>query len=202
MTLFARYYSSAKKPIEVSMTDIENLIKEEKNKSTISDHIYHRYYDRFLKPFDYKPNDENVYNKEYKSGFAIMTCCLLVIESLSTYFQGENKSSKKSGDDIYKSVFEVAKFYNPNLTVFASHNIYANVRNGLLHQGETYGKFLIKRSGSLFDKNTNAINATKFLNELKLFLSAYTNDLKIKEWNGELWDNCRVKIRHIVRNSR
>ena len=103
MSLFSRYYKDSILK-EASMDDMEKLILNESNKNIIAEYIFHRYYERFIKPFEYEPKDDVKYNKEYKSGFAIMACCVLVIESLATYLQGENKSTK-SGEDAFKIVF-------------------------------------------------------------------------------------------------
>ena len=65
--------------------------------------------------------------------------------------------------------------YKNDLAQFKDKPIYRNVRNGLLHQGETYKDFKIRREGNLFKDNT--INATKFCNSLNQFLESYRDEL-------------------------
>lgn len=216
MTLFARYYEN-RRLIQVSMDDISEYIQNEKNKEKIADSIFHRYYDRYLKIFDYKStlkfdytNGLNVddkiiraeeFTKEYKSGFVIMGMCCILIETISTFFEGQNES-RKPGPDTFRYIFEKAKYYNNPLECFIAENqFYKSIRCGLLHQGETYSKFKIKRNGPLFDKQEKSINAQLFFNATKKFLNSYRDDLKSAKWDSDLWDKCRVKLRFITDNS-
>lgn len=57
MTWFARYYENGTL-VKVSMEDISEYIQNEKYKEKIADCIFHRYYDRYLKIFDYESNLE------------------------------------------------------------------------------------------------------------------------------------------------
>lgn len=217
MTLFARYYDN-KTLVETSMNEIENLIKDEANKAIIANAIFHRYYDRYLKIFYFQSDKTNPYTKtkhgstqiimrnefseEYKSGFTIMTNCCLLIETVATFFEGQNKT-KKTGKDTFKLVFQKAANYNNPLSCFENEEFYIYVRCGLLHQGETYGKFLIRRdTPKLFDTSNKTINAMLFCDNLKLFLDSYKNELVNEKWDGDIWDKCRIKLRHIISNSR
>ena len=162
MILFARYYDN-KILIETSMDEVENFIKDELNKEKIANAIFHRYYDRYLKIFyfqSYKAStytkkinnkvqvvDRNEFDEEFKSGFSIMTSCCLLIETIATFFEGQNET-KKSGKDTFKLIFQKAAFYKNPLQCFENEDFYKNVRCGLLHQGDTYGKFIIRRDTS------------------------------------------------------
>ena len=216
MTLFARYYNN-RTLAQVSMTEVDALIKDESNKDKIAEIIYHRYYDRYLKIFDYKSNvkmnylntedgktsiiTRDEFTQEYKSGFAIMTACCLLIETISAFFEGTNET-RKSGHETFKHVFEKAKAYNNPLECFIEESsFYKNIRCGLLHQGETYGQFKIKRIGTLYDKSTKTINATLFSDSLIKFLISYQEELRKEKWDSALWDKCRIKLRHIIKNS-
>lgn len=199
------------------MTDIENLIANEKNKEQIAEIIFHRYYDRYLKPFYFVSSTKQAYTKtvdsaevterlnefntEFKSGFAIMTNCCLLIEVIATYFEGTDETIK-SGSETFKAVFNKAKQYENNISVFVNKPFYKNIRCGLLHQGETYGKFKIRRIGQLFDERDLVINATRFCDKLKDFLESYKNELIKEKWDSEVWDKCRVKLRYIIKNSK
>lgn len=216
MTIFARYYQNGRL-FEYSMTDIENLLMHEKNKELIANTIYHRYYDRFLKLFYYASDKEctyiksiggkdeleigNEFNTEYKSGFAIMTNCCLLIEVLATFFEGTDETSQ-GGTATFDAVFRKAAQYNNELKIFENTRFYKNIRCGLLHQGEVYGKFKIRRRGKLFDDAQLAINAKLFCDRLNDFLRSYEIELTQTDWNAKLWDSCRVKLRFIINNSR
>lgn len=174
------------------------LLKDEKNKEVISEIIYHRLFDRFLKIFTYKPLNASEYN-DYKSGFAIMTNCILLIETMSGFLNGHDRITTK-GDYAFNEVFKKAKLYCNKLAIFENESIYKNVRCGLLHQGETYGGFKIRRRDDLFNKVENSINANYFLNELILFLNSYRSELKSARWDSEIWSRCRDKVNHIISN--
>jgi hypothetical protein len=210
MTYFARYYQRGEL-VEVGMNEIEELIKEEKNKVRIAELIYYRYYERYLKIFfyedknmqGYKSSDKNksVFTTEYKNGFSIMANCCLLIETLSSFFDGINETPRGKGKDSFKSFFAKAKEYENELRIFENESdFYYAVRCGILHQGETKKKFKIRRNGKLFENDT--INATIFCKSLKDFLCQYTKRLsEFEKWEGDIWDKCRIKLRHIIRNS-
>lgn len=198
------------------MSEIQSLISDGDNKDILAEIIYHRYYDRYLKLFYFKTNNNfkytkvidgievveelNDFNTEFKSGFAIMTNCCLLIEVISTYFEGQNQTTK-SGSETFNAVFTKAGKYLNDLRHFENKAFYKNIRCGLLHQGETYGKFKIRRTGVLFDEVNSTINAKLFCDKLRDFLKSYTQELKEEKWDSELWDNCRVKLRYIINNS-
>ena len=119
MTNFVRYYEK-QVLFEYSMDEVENLIKDETNKKLISELIYQRYYNRFLKLFFYNSKVElsyykknsnaivkNDFNTEYKNGFIIMTSCCLLIETIASYFEGINQT-KKSGSEVFNFIFNKA----------------------------------------------------------------------------------------------
>lgn len=216
MTSFARYYEN-KKIYEFTMDDIENLIKNEENKKLIGELIYQRYYNRFLKIFFYKSKLEydyfqkidgyeqvktqNEFNTEYKNGFVIMTSCCLLIETMAAFFNGSNET-KNNGNETFNSIFRQSEKYNNDLKIFLNEPFYKNIRCSLLHQGETYGKFKIRRDGILFDKVSKTINAKLFCDSLNDFLISYKEELEVERWDSSLWDNCRSKLRYIIKNSK
>lgn len=218
MTTFSRYYDEEGILHETTMDQLENLLKDEKNKAQIAKLIYHRYYERYLKIFDYADSikktycddkrnvrgEFSVFNMEYKNGFAIMANCCLLIETLASFLNGFDKTPDRSAVKAYKKVFEKAKNdYDNNLGVFLNEPIYGAVRCGLLHQGETYEGFKIRRDGQiLFDKKAKIINATLFLNSSKEFLKSFQDELSNKAWDDDLWDRCRIKLRYIIENTR
>lgn len=215
MTTFSRYYDADGNLHETSMDQLEELLTNEKNKEIIAYLIYNRYYERYLKIFDYEDNIEKEYissdgNKrrrsffkmEYKNGFSIMVNCCIVIEALASYFTGTNFINS-NGDQAYNLIFKKASDYSNDLVIFENKSIYKHIRNGLLHQGETYNKFKIRRDGLLLEENT--INATKFHKCLINFMVSYRDELiddNVTKWDSDLWDKCRIKLRFIIENTR
>jgi len=194
------------------MLEIEELIKDKKNKTLIADLVYQRLYNRFIKIFDFKNNEtkyyegkeQNIFKTEYKNGFIIMASSCILIETISSFLEGTNMTVYGKGKDSYNIFFEKCNEYDNKLKTFKDKQIYKNIRNAVLHQGETYDKFKIVRSGELYQETENKINATMFINNLKLFLEKYKQQLQNDncEWDSKIWDNCRSKIRYIIDNVR
>ncbi len=174
---------------DVTIKNYEQFVNE-KNKSAIAKMIFCRLYGRYLKPFTF---ENNIFKKEYKSGFAIMANCCLCIEALQSFKNGWDKTPK-GGDKIFND------FFNKTITLkeFSKKDFYKHIRCGILHQGETTGGWRIKRGGSLLENKT--INATKFLYELHKELNLYVGELKNSEWESKILDKCRIKMQKIIEN--
>lgn len=195
------------------MTEIDALIADIANKEKVAEYVYERLYNRFLKIFDFSSKDmdsyeligkkeiRNVFNEEYKNGFLILTSCSLLIETFASFLVGQNETPRGKSADMFNKVFEYADSKNNDLKHFMNSSFYGKIRCGLLHQGETYGKFKITRKGlKLIDNET--IDAILFFKNLKLLLQDYRNDLSNGNWNSKEWDACRLKIRYIVDNAK
>lgn len=132
-TIFASYYDSLGKCQKITMTQMESLISNEKNKAEIACWIYHRLYDRFLKPFFFEealkgcPRLEEIYKKQYKHGFSIMANCCLLIETLAGFINGEKETKKNESVKAYIKVFKTAKKYNNDLEIFKDKKLYGAV---------------------------------------------------------------------------
>mgnify|MGYP003612181445 CR=1 FL=1 len=199
------------------MLEIEILIQNEQNKSKISNAIYERFYERYIKIFFYdskekytyykiendveKIKQNTIFNAEYKNGFSIMTNCSLLIETIVAFLQGDNKTTSY-GENTFNNFFRKAEYYNNPLSIFENQKFYKNIRCGILHQGETYGGFKILREGKLFNKEEKIINAKLFCMEMNNLLISYKNELIESDWNSDIWVNCRKKIIHIINNSK
>jgi hypothetical protein len=183
---------------EISMNRISVLMQNEENRKLLAEYIYQRFYTRYLKIFDYDSSE--LFRKQYKSGFLIMTSCCIVIENFASFLDGSNKTPFGKGDERFKAVFKYAEKYGNKLHELNDCQLYSNIRNGLLHQGETYNNFKIKRKGDLIDGKT--INATRILVEINKLLLDYKEELSDNSvpWDGVLWDSCRMKLREIIKN--
>jgi len=214
MTTFSRYYEDGLLH-ETTMNELEELIKDESNKALIADLIYHRYYDRYLKIFDYKASESKVYvdeqgnekvrsifNLEYKNGFVMLASCCLLIETMASFLNGNDTTPKDGGVDAYISVFKKAFEYDNELKIFRNETIYGSIRCAILHQGEIKDGFKIRRTGKLFEDKT--INANEFLKSLKMYLKSYCDDLSNPdtEWDGDLWEKCKSKLVCIITNTK
>ena len=210
MTTFARYYKD-KELIIIYNKDIIKLLDNpnSENRCKISDHIYNRLYNRFLKIFDYQNSNTKKYFKngkkielkefeeEFKNGFLIMASCSLLIETLAGFLNGHDETPHRKANKAFNQVFEFARTKGNKLSIFDKTNFYSKVRCGLLHQGQTKEQYLITRKGKNLFKE-NKINAFLFHLELKELLNEYIIELKSKNFDSEIWKKCNDKIKCIT----
>ncbi|WP_321306761.1 hypothetical protein [Marinifilum fragile] len=213
MTTFSRYYNEERKLISISMEEMETLITNQENKVEIADHLYERLYTRYLKMFDYvsdesafyekngEKKNQNIFNTEYKNGFLQLAACSLLVETLAGFLTGENETPNGQSRNRFNKVFEYATVKGNDLKEFKDTDFYQKIRCGILHQGETKGRYTITRNSTKI-KDGDEINAHRFHKALKKLLNEYKNDLKTRNWNDEMWDCCRQKIRFIINNGR
>ena len=120
-----------------------------------------------------------------------------MIETLFCFQKGRKKTGQAGGE-----VFE--EFFNNSskLNCFIGHgdSFYKNVRCGILHQGETYGGWKIRRIGKLFDPTERVVNATKFLDALDYELKVFTESLKTSRFHRKPWSGVIRKLDHICEN--
>ncbi len=167
------------------------LVAKPQNKQDITEMIYHRFYGRYIKPFLF-PDDR--YRKHYKHGFAMMASSCLLIETLESFRNGWEKTPHDvGGDKVFENFFKRENAFRQ----FRGTRFYNNVRCGLLHQGEVTGGFTIQREGPLIDAKKK-INAQAFMKALEKSLARYKRELWAAEWDSELWDNFRRKMRFII----
>jgi len=126
----------------------------------------------------------------------MMASFCLLIETLQSFKEGLGDSNGKSGELFQQFFNEEANFKEFKKTLFYKH-----VRCGILHQGETTGGWKINRKPNTPLVNDKDINANKFMKELKKSLKKYGSDLKAAEWDSEIWDNFRTKMRKIIKNT-
>jgi len=184
--------------------------KDNNNKIEISEMIYQRFYERYIKPYSYSNHD---YKKNYKNGFAMMASASLMIETFMSFKKGWNDTSKITGRNIFGEFFDSAPEFSilkdtrkdghcDYLKDTIPARFYYDVRCGILHQGETRKGWTItrKENAKLFDKTTLRINAYLFLKNLEKVLKVYELELKKSDWNDEIWINTRNKLNMIIKN--
>jgi hypothetical protein len=165
------------------------VFEEKQEREAIATFVYQRFHERYIRPFERNPK---------KNGFIMMASSCLMVEALESFWQGWKKSPN--------SALAFCQFFDRNdrflpLRGF-SQKFYANVRCGILHQGETTGGWHIRRDRSeLFDAKTLTIDATHFLNALEGCLSDYRDNLKAAEWQAEVWTRLRKKMKEVCINA-
>lgn len=165
-------------------------------KDEISNLIVERLIRRYIKPFNF---DDSLYKKIHKNGFAMMASYCLLIETLEGFYRGWDKS---------KNELAFLKFFtrDPNFSEFSNNDLptlfYRNIRNGILHQGETTGGWLItrKQGAPLLGRNPHCINATLFGELLIKSLNEYRNTLKSADWTDDIWHNAKTRMKVAISN--
>jgi hypothetical protein len=136
-------------------------------------------------------------DKAAKNGFLIMAVSCLSIEALQSFREGW-KSTERCSERAFKRFLT----REPQFAAFSPYAVsfYRGVRCGILHQGETYGGWKIRRSGPLFEKEALAVNATRFHKELNRSLTVYVEELKRSDFKSKLWKHARRKLSELVAN--
>lgn len=200
---------------DLTIRQVNDWIRESNSKQ-LAEFFWHRTYGRFLKPFDF---DNEVYKKQYKSGFAIMTSCCLLIETFVSFTEPVFKKTGGKSERCFGYFFltnpAFSAFANGGLTVdeyknlsikMKDHNkgipqeFYKNVRCGLLHNGETRKRWKIRRDISCLldiDKTTNikTIDAFIFMNELKTVIKSFKKDLLNSDYEtADIWQTYKNRL--------
>lgn len=163
--------------------------EKQRDRRKIADFVYERFHERYIRPFTSNNN---------KNGFIMMASACLMIEALESFWQGWKKSPN--------SALAFCQFFDRNVPFLtfrgASQQFYANVRCGIMHQGETTGGWHIRRNlESLFDAEKLTIDATRFLSALNGCLSDYRVTLQESEWEAEVWKQFRKKMKDVCANT-
>lgn len=187
-------YDSSDEKNHVRISTYEKW-RDKKKKIKIADFIYERHYSRYIKPFEY---DDEIYKKDYKNGFAIMANCCLLIETIESFRRGWAQSRNELN---FLKFFTREKEFKEFATDDIPTQFYKHIRCGILHQGETTGGWSINRNSSyLLDKSKREINAVLFSERLKKALEGYRDELKVNEWETQIWKNAREKMKSILKN--
>lgn len=187
------------KPLPLSVNDIylsssvtvgqyRNWETQRKS-SEIAKFIYQRFDERFLVPFDNLPIS-------LKSGFAQMAVCCLMTETLESFYKGWKGTGGVKGADVFEGFFTRIRYFHNFQN--KGGEFYIHIRCGILHQAETTGGWLIRRSGELVDHKNKVINADKFMKLLKQSLDDYRQELESARWNDVVWRKCRRKLNAII----
>ena len=199
---------------EITVEQCKEYLKT-KDKKKLASFIYDRFYGRYLKTFDF-PNQD--FRANYKSGFALMTSCCLLIETYVSFTNKKYRDTKDKSRECFGYFFTTEDRFSlfatggvkPDGTIADKkdggipNDFYENVRCGILHNGDTKNDWTITREASkeYFDEATKKINATKFANRLKAVLSDYKKKLIASDFDkDEIWFNFRNRLSDLIAKS-
>lgn len=182
----------------------------------LSQFFIDRLYGRYLKPLDY-PSEE--YRLKYKSGFAIMINCCLLIETYMSWMEPVFRQTDGKSERCFmyffltNSRFHCFSVGSPALadirtlhkkldkSALAS-DFWVNVRCALLHNGETNNGWRIVRSGPLFDAKSKRINAVVFMDHLKQVLKDFKINLDRSDFHNDLiWKTYKDRLSDLLQSS-
>ena len=179
-----------------------------------------RHRQRFFKPINQLKSAKG---NSQGFGFAVMALCSLLIETVQSYrdglpttHQGELSNLRKldnvpsayqlppdlkvKGDDEFKKFFVAFQSDFPGID---GEEFYKNIRNGLLHQGQTKGGWLLHKGGSVVrHAKKKIIYRDQFSERLEGCFKKYLGELETHSWEHEIWANAARKIWWLVRLSR
>ena len=190
-TVLAEFSDPSGKTRRISVSEYNEMVFK-RDTGHLAEFVYYRFYGRYIKPFFFR---NSVYKKHYKNGFAMLASGCLLIEALESFYQG-TETTQGRGDDVFDSFFKRSTRFKE----LSGVGFYKNIRCGLLHQAETTGGFVIGRTGPLFESHKKRINTQKFLEALDSELQEYKRRLTRSDWDSELWDNFRRKMRFIIKH--
>jgi len=180
-------------PHRLTVADVRGLVekKDDNSKQRLADLIRHRLIDRYVTPLEHIPNKP----VDFRSGFLTMAASCLMIETFQCFRDGKKDTKGLgAGKDAFKRFFSD---YSSKFPGIDGEIFYEKIRCGILHQGQTQGRFLVMRKGAVFNEDRKSINATAFLKRLKIIVEHYVADLRVQEMHSGPWTNALRKIQYI-----
>lgn len=165
--------------------------QREKGKGSLATLIKERLRERYVDPVEGM-------RLEQKNGFAVMALSCLLIETLESFYRGWQKSP--NSNLAFCGFFDRHASLVPEFKGYAQ-SFYANVRCGILHQGETTQGWTITRkaAASLFEPASLAIHATKFNRILGTAIDQYSKALATSALSEDVWKNFLKKMNATVK---
>lgn len=155
------------------------------NKKALAEFFLERLNERYFEP---------VYSSQKKSGFAMLAIACLLIETLESFNQGIEDTTRKSA-----KLFMDFLNRDTGLNALASKDnwFYKDIRCGILHQSETRGGWRIRRSGPLIDAEARTLNATAILDSLRAEAKRFADNIQTDE---VAWANFQRKMNAVCKN--
>jgi len=200
------------------VSKVRTWLRRKKKKGLVQ-FLRERYQERFLKPiWHLKSAPGNIQGY----GFAMMALCALLVETIQSYRDGlpttydwELKKLRNrlrvplpyripanlrvNGKITFRRFFHA---YRHNFGSLSGARFYRNIRNGLLHQGQTKAGWTIwKRGPGVWDAQRKTVFRDDFAEALEASFEEYLADLEKRDWNSRLWTNAARKIWWLARLS-
>lgn len=163
-------------------------LEQNQDRAGIAMFIEGRFVERYITP---------IVTSSKRNGFSTVAVCCLMIEALESFWRGWPNT-------VGKSELSFCSFFQrtPALAVFHGYGqeFYKHVRCGILHQAETTGGWRIQKTGRLFDASNKTIGSDQFLTVLQKAISTYAKELRLRDWNDNVWVSFRKKMNSVCAN--
>jgi len=178
-----------------------------------------RHRERFFKPIQYitaaKANEQGF-------GFSVMALCSLLVETVQSYRDGLPTTNRGelgrltklgrvppayqlphnlhvTGEEEFRRFFRRYRGDFPGLRPAA---FYRQIRNGILHQGQTKGGWTVRKSGpGVCDPKRRIIYRDQCAKALEVCFDKYLVELESYGWGKPIWTNAARKIWWLIRLS-
>lgn len=191
-----------------------------KETSELVTFLWERHDERFFQPIR---NLKSAEGNHQGYGFAMMSLCSLLIETIQSYKDGIPTTSsgelgrlrklgkvpkqyqiptglKVSGIAAFQRFF---RSYRAKFPGVSGTRFYKNIRNGLLHQGQTKAGWTLSKSGpQVCDPSGKIICRDNFSEALESCFEDYLDKLRTKSWTHGYWHRAARKIWWLIRLSR
>ncbi len=190
-----------------------------KDRDGLVQFLRERHDERFFKPIRYlKGAPGNIQGY----GFAMMALCALLVETIQSYRDGlpttfapelnrlRNMPKVPAPYRILLGLQINAKktfqgFFRPHARQFSGLSgarFYKNIRNGLLHQGQTKAGWTLSKWGpGVCDAKETVIFRDDFAKQLESAFGDYLAELQRRGWGHRQWTNAARKIWWLIRLS-
>lgn len=181
--------------LETYLDELDSELKRDK----IIRFIECRFHERYIDPILAIP-------EEKRHGFLMAAVSCLMIETLYCYRKGWEGTSFKMepvGPGKGEEAFDQFLDHNSNhFEGLAEHSnfFYKDVRNGILHQGETYSGWKIHRQGKLYDMSSRTLNAALLFNGVIDSFNDYLSELRKSDFDSEVWKGIHRKLKYTIDN--
>jgi hypothetical protein len=144
--------------------------------------LHQRLRERFFRPVKELRRYDSTTNSPMRPGFAILALDCLLIETLSSYRAGKSLKTGKSGRAFKAFLREGYGFREFFAKGEMAADFYDDVRNGLLHDGETRKNWKVQKNTKLLldcETRSRIINRTLFHKAILCEYRQYFKDLRL-----------------------
>jgi len=188
-------------------------------KALLIQFLKRRYEERFLNPIQ---TLRSAPKNSHGCAFAVMALCSLLIKTMQCYRQGFPTTFQPEFDELKKSIKVPSEYHLPKVESgrevfkgFFSHPahrvlfcgvdgeiFYNNIRNGIVHQGQTKGGWRIEKGQTqLWNGQDRIVDSDQFASALESAFNLYIDELSKAKWDDKVWKRARRKIWWLTKSS-